>query len=152
LAGRLQGVNSETLALLFAADRLDAFVQEVQPVLCAGGVVLCDRYLWSTLAYQGLDLDDSWLRQINASAIEPDLTVLIKVRPVVSMQRIKEGRFHVELFEQEDLLEKIFAKYVVLAAEAKAAGQLVVEIDGEQSPDDVSAAVLAAVLQVLGET
>jgi len=147
LTGRLQGVNSKTLALLFAADRQDHFAQEVESVLADGGVVLCDRYLWSTFAYQGLDLDVSWLRQINGFTVAPDLTVLIKVRPAVSMKRIEEGRFHAELFEQEDLLERIYTNYLTLVAEAKEAGQRVVEVDGEQSAEDVTVAVLAAIFQ-----
>jgi dTMP kinase len=145
LSKRLQGVTPEALALLFAADRLDHLEQEVKPVLESGGIVICDRYLWSTLAYQGLDLEMSWLRQINSFAMQPDLTVLIKVHPSVSMERIIAGRLRTELFEKENLLGRIQENFLTLAAEAQKAGQDVILVDGEQSMDEVTAAIAAGI-------
>ncbi|MCL1917434.1 MAG: dTMP kinase [Peptococcaceae bacterium] len=147
LAKRLHGVDPTTLALLFAADRQDHLAQEVRPVLEAGGIVICDRYLWSTLAYQGLDLDEAWLRQINKFSIVPDLTVLIKVRPAVSMKRIEAGRLRAELFEQETMLERVYANFMTLASEAKDAGDPIMEVDGEQSVEDVTAEIVEGALR-----
>jgi dTMP kinase len=147
LAKRLLGVDPYTLALLFAADRRDHLEHEVKPVVEAGGVVICDRYLWSTLAYQGLELDVAWLRQINSFSLAPDLTVLINVRPAVSMKRIEAGRLRTELFEQESLLERIHANFLSLAAEAKEAGHRVVEVDGEQCAEDVSNDIAAGIVR-----
>jgi dTMP kinase len=69
------------LALLFAADRADHVATQLRPNLDAGRVVVCDRYLLSTLAYQGQTCDVEWLLEINRPAVRPDLTSSWTFRP-----------------------------------------------------------------------
>jgi hypothetical protein len=65
----------EAEALAFAADRMDHVVSEVVPALAGGTTVVTDRYYLSSLAYQALNCDPAWLREINRYALRPDLTV-----------------------------------------------------------------------------
>src|SRR5262245_55399277 len=79
LAGRLglpggQRLTPDTLALLFAADRVDHLASEIVPLCERGVTVVCDRFMLSSVAYQGQELDPAFVRQINARALPPDLT------------------------------------------------------------------------------
>jgi len=77
-----------TLALLFAADRVDHLEAEVMPNLRDGVIVVSDRYDHSSVAYQGASTDDpsvvAWIRAINAKARRPDLTLVLDVPAAVA--------------------------------------------------------------------
>src|SRR5271165_1623133 len=83
-----RGALSEAaLALLFAADRLDHLASTVEPALASGAVVVSDRYVLSSFAYQGRKLSLPWLEALNAQAPAPDLTLFLQVRPRVAAVR-----------------------------------------------------------------
>lgn len=145
LSGRVQGLGADSLALLFAADRVDHLTHSIIPALEEGHYVICDRYLLSSLAYQGRSLPLAWLKQINAEAITPDLTIFIRVDPVVTLKRIAEKRFQVDLFERENILKEVLNNYKFLVEELRTAGQQVVRIDGNQPMEIVSKEVLSKV-------
>lgn len=151
LSGRTIGVENSSLALLFAADRIDHNANKIIPVLENGDFVICDRYLWSSYAYQGMHNDDAWIKEINKYAYKPDLTIFIKVRPEVSIQRITGSRFKTEIFEKVDILQKVLDNYIKLAAEWKDLGEKVVEIDGEQDPREVEKEISTVIKQFLAE-
>ena len=140
---RTQPLDPSAVALLFAADRLDHLHSELVPQLEAGRHVVCDRYVLSSLAYQGLDVDLRFVRSINEKAIAPDLTVFLRVRPEVAMARIEVSRTQRETFEQLPLQRKIAAGYEK-ALESYRDGQLAI-IDGEDEPSAVTIKVRAAV-------
>ena len=150
LRGTTGPVEPNVMALLFAADRLDHLALEVEPRLKAGMHVLCDRYVGSSLAYQGMASDIDWVRQINSRARTPDLTIYLDVRPGVAMERIQaragERR---ELFEKRDLLEKVSAAYNSLYCVGGTAPRGVVVVDGEASPDDVFSVCKTALERLL---
>jgi dTMP kinase len=79
------------IALLFAADRLDHIDRVVAPALAEGRVVISDRYLFSSLAYQSVRLDADWVERINSRAPAPDLTVYLRVEASVAAQRRQNG-------------------------------------------------------------
>ena len=74
-----------TMALLFAADRMDHVESEIEPILAEGGIVISDRYDASSLAYQsvssgrGGEQAVDWIRQLNRHALRPDLTIVLDV-------------------------------------------------------------------------
>ena len=72
--------TAHVAALLFAADRAEHCDALIRPALGRGEVVLCDRYLLSSIVYQGEHgLDASWIRSINRHALEPDLTFVLEL-------------------------------------------------------------------------
>ncbi len=98
-------------ALLFAADRVEHAYSVVGPALEKGFIVLCDRYLESSLAYQsaeGLDLD--WLLNINRYAPKPDLTIILDVDPSISLRR--KRLIKPEKFENESFLRIVRANFL----------------------------------------
>ena len=109
--GAREGFDLRALALLFAADRLDHLSSEIEPLLSAGWIVISDRYVLSSLAYQTLDAPWEWVQEINRFARWPDLTIYLDVGPEVAAQRIRRGRPSRELFETQKRLEQVYRSY-----------------------------------------
>ena len=112
--------SPECLQLLFTADRTHHLEKEIIPLLKKGIIVVCVRYILSTLAYGNLEIkDEKWLMEINKKFIWPNITFFLKVRPEICIRRIKKERFHKELFEKEEKLKKIFKNYLKFAKKFK---------------------------------
>ena len=116
LTGRLKA-DPKTLALLFAADRLDHLYYTKNGFahrLSNGCHVVCDRYYLSSLAYQSIDTDLRWIYQLNSRCIRPDLTLFLEVPVETCMQRITGSRgFHYELYENPEKLSRVNEHYKV---------------------------------------
>jgi dTMP kinase len=141
---RQEALAPEVLALLFAADRLDHVQREVEPALAAGAVVLSDRYILSSWAYQGLSCDPTWLRALNARAPWPDSTLLLRVPAEVALERVRARRAATgaatERFDDPALQHRLAQAYDGFLAEIGLPG--VVGIDGTSSPESVTGALL----------
>lgn len=101
-----KAMSAETEMLLYAAARTQHIAEKILPALEAGKVVLCDRYLDSSIAYQGYgrELGEARVRQINWYAIEhcmPDATFLFLLEVDRSFERIRQGRESADRLEQE---------------------------------------------------
>ncbi|MFP3288925.1 MAG: dTMP kinase [Candidatus Micrarchaeota archaeon] len=109
-------LSSQTLQLLFAADRANHLEKEILPALKKGFIVISDRYLFSSVAYgASAGLDREWLLKINEKFRMPDITIFLDVKPETCIKRISESRFNFELFEQEEKLRKVREEYLALA-------------------------------------
>jgi dTMP kinase len=129
-------------ALLFAADRVDHLEREVLPALRKGQVVVSDRYVYSSMAYQGAaGLDLGWIKKINEYAIRPDLAFFIDVTPEVVMQRLRRRRTVMENLSTQQRVREVYLKFVNEG--------ILVRIDGEQTKEAVANALLAVVLTFL---
>lgn len=117
LDGRNSGMTDECEALLYAAARAQHLADVVEPALARGEIVLCDRYIFSTFAYQGYGrgLSLSFLEEINACAIRdymPDLSLFLDIPPQRSFQR-KHGADVNDRMEQagEDFHRRVYEGY-----------------------------------------
>lgn len=135
-------LDEATMALLFAADRMDHLASEVVPRLERGVTVVCDRYVLSSYAFQSLGADLEWLRALNARARVPDLTVLIDVPAEVSVERIRP-RGSVERYEQRETLARVRENFHRITPLLQAEGQRIAIVDGTAPPDAVHAAITA---------
>lgn len=143
--GAIPGLDSATLALLYAADRRDHTVTAIDPNLRAGVHVITDRYLLSSLAYQGLTHDLDWLLNINSTARVPDLTIYLDVSVQHSMLRMKADRFTRDLFEEEQDLERVRAHYEkLIQADIPQLGDIV-RVDASRPFKEVARRVLGIV-------
>lgn len=94
-------VTGPALACLVTADRYHHLDAEIRPRLAAGHVVVCDRYLASTLVLQGRDgLPQSWLLALNVHADLPGLAVILTAEPGVLAARLDQRGRH-DRFEDE---------------------------------------------------
>ncbi|MDR1070855.1 MAG: dTMP kinase [Gracilibacteraceae bacterium] len=151
LSGRLRDIPAPGLALLFAADRLDHLRNFILPALERGEIIVCDRYLWSSYAYQSLECDAAWVKEINRFARQPDLTIFLRVRPAVSLARIAQSRSQTELFEKEEILRRVLANLENLLAAGRAEGLNAQAVDGEASPETVTAELTRAAICLFAE-
>ncbi len=142
-------LDPHTLALLYAADRMDHLATEVLPNLAAGRHVVCDRYLLSTLAYQGVTLGEDWLLAINRHAPPPDLCLYLDLDVDRATGRM-ESRWTRELFEEPDILRATRTRYRELVDRELPALGPIATIDASPAADAVAEAVQAAVARHLG--
>ena len=143
--------TNQTLALLFAADRLDHLHAEIVPALESGRVVICDRYLLSSLAYQGTSIVASWIERINQFAIPPDLTLFLDVDPQIAASR-RVGRVGAdELFDAAELQAQIARRYRAVTRRHRSSHR-VVRIDASKSIEEVTEGTMRTVQRVLKPT
>jgi dTMP kinase len=129
-------------ALLFAADRVEHVENEVLPALREGRLVISDRYVYSSLAYQGAaGLSIDWIEKVNEHALKPDLAVFLDVDPKTVMQRLKPKLSVMETMETQQRVRDVYLKFVAKGA--------IVRLDGNRAKAEVSKALSAMVLKFL---
>ncbi len=146
------GMDAKTEALLYAASRRQHIVEKIRPALEQGKMVLCDRFIDSSLAYQGfgrnLGMDEIF--KINAFAIEstmPDLTIFIDTPPQVGLDRVFDNHRAIDRLDLEslDFHERVYAGYKYLLQQWP---QRIVRVDGNQSLE----AVIKDVLELINNS
>ena len=109
-------IPASTDALLFAADRVLHYKEEIKKKCEEGYIVISDRYVESSIAYQSSQSDEitiEWVENLNKFAGEPDLTILLDIDPKISLSR-KNQEF-LEKFEDTTLLDKVRQVYLTRA-------------------------------------
>lgn len=147
-------MDPRTEALLYAASRRQHLVEKVWPALKEGKIVICDRYLDSSLAYQGgargLGVDN--ILNINLFATEntwPDLTLLFDIKPEIGLERIAKNanrevnRLDLEKIEFHNKVRQTFLDL------SKRYPERFVVIDASQSREKVAEDTLQAILSRL---
>jgi dTMP kinase len=141
---REKRLSSVVEALLFAADRVEHVQNEVLPALRQGKLVVSDRYVYSSLAYQGAaGLSVEWIEKINEHALRPDLAIFIDVAPETVMRRLKPNRSVMEKLETQRKVREIYLQFVEK-------GDLV-RIDGNKPKNTVAKELHATVLKFLSD-
>ena len=116
-----KGMSSECEALLYAASRVEHVRKVIEPALKCGKIVICDRFLDSSIASQayGRELGEDFVRQINAPAVRhaaPQLTLLLELDRAESRRRMAQGAPLDRLeIEKEDFFARVQAGYDALA-------------------------------------
>ena len=140
---RKERVPGAVEALLFAVDRVVHLEQRVKPALQKGKIVVSDRYVYSSLAYQGAaGLDLNWIEEINRSTISPDLAIYIDVSPEILIKRMKWRKKSV--MERLQVQRKVQEVYLKLVDDGR-----LVRVDGNRSVNEVARDILTIVLDFL---
>jgi dTMP kinase len=135
---QLEGLNPATVALLFAADRMDHLTGDIIPMLEKGVTVVSDRYWLSSFAYQtASNLELNWIREINSKAIRPDLTLFFDVPVEIARKRIDANRWHAELYETLEKMEEVRANYLACIKVLQAEGHKIIPVDATPPIDIV---------------
>ncbi len=136
----------KSLQLLFCADRAKHLEDEIEPALKKGKTVICDRYLFSSLAYGfAAGVDFHWLYAVNRVFRMPDLVIFIDISPDISLTRQKGAKMRVRVFERRESLGAVRAAYLNLA---KRFGFKIV--NGENAINDTQKEVQAFVDRYMG--
>lgn len=140
-------------ALLFAAARADLVASVIRPALDEGKIVIADRFIDSSLAYQGVarGLGVDAVKDLNhwaADALMPNMTLLIEIDPVVAISRGAEEH---DRFEDEGATfqRKVANAYDQLATDNP---DRIIRVDGDRGPDEVALDVRKIVFDRLGLT
>lgn len=128
----------EVLACLFAGDRREHLELEVEPALASGLDVVCDRYIPSSIAYQG-----EVAAELNRDFRRPDLTVILKLSTTAAMARLS-ARGGADAWEIERQAVA-HAGYVLAAETLRSWGWNVAEVDAAGDQEDVAARIWTAV-------
>lgn len=152
--GGITKKNAYEQAALFLADRISHCTNEangIEKYLSSGINVLCDRYYYSTFAYQGTSCDMNWL--INAhygceGIIKPDLCIFLDVSPATCFSRVSKDRLHIEIFEQAQTLQKVRDKFA-LAFEKINDKENIVIINADRTIEEVAADIKEVVTRFM---
>lgn len=145
-------MDAKTEALLFAASRAQLVSEKIKPFIDAGEIILCDRFVLSSLTYQGvgrgLGIDE--IKAINDFAtggLKADLTVFFNIDYKDALIR-KRANFTADRLENEefDFHKKIYDAYLDMA---KLYQDEICEIDASKSIDEVSKSALDLILNIL---
>lgn len=135
---------AEVEALLFAADRFEHLKKTIEPALKQGQIVVSDRYLHSSLAYQGAEgVSVEWVREVNYFALKPDLCILLDVGPETGLGRMRRRRrtvFEVYTFQQR--VRNLYLQFVEQ-------GEMV-KVTAERPIEEVQREISALVHEILG--
>ena len=146
--------DSRVVAPLFVADRLDHLLRKGDGLLAlveGGTDVLCDRYYFSSYAYQSVDLPLEWVIGANrpcADLLRPDATLFLDVAPELALERIARGRDHTELFETRERLTRTREQYF-RAFEAEKDRERIIILPGDLPPEELSRAIWDRVAPLL---
>ena len=132
-------------ALLFAADRLWHWKNVIHPAITSGKIVITDRYLHSSLAYQSTDAtEEKWILEINKHVPDPDISLFINVPPEVCLERIRESGRSFSIMENIENLEVVYKRYLDLAKRGK-----MKVINGIRSVEEISDEIVTIILNNL---
>jgi len=134
----------EVLPWLFAADRADHLYRTVLPALSEGKVVVSDRYVPSSLAYQSLTLPLAEVWSLNRSFRVPDVVLYVDIPVETALSRIDARDGEAEIYDTPARLTRVRDAYERVMAFLLDEGWPIVRIDGRPPIEDVAAAIRAA--------
>jgi len=144
-----------TEALLYAASRRQHIVQKILPALKEGKLVLCDRFLDSSLAYQGgargLGIDRVYaLNKFATEGLKPDLTILFDIVPEAGLKRIANNKREVNRLDEEKLAFHNAVRDAFHELSKREPKRFVI-VDASKSPDEVFGAAYQAIKERINE-
>ena len=157
LRDALGGISKRSACEMAAMFVLDRIFHNVNPVtgiekmLSEGIDVICDRYYYSSLAYQGSETDFEWVAGMNLNCPEirrPDCCIFLDLTPEQSLARINAGRVSREIYEEESRLQAVRDKFYHVFDLLRDRDTVRV-IDASGTVEEVAARVAAAVEEVL---
>lgn len=139
-----------TEAFLYAAARIQLLEEKIKPALAQGYLVIADRYLDSTIAYQGFGrgIDLGFLEALNnicTGGITPDLTILLDIDPVKAAQRRENSKRDRLEMEGNDFLNRVRNGYLEIAAK----NSRIKVIDASAAQEDLLEQCLAYAKEVI---
>ena len=154
LRDALSGVSKRSaceLAALFLLDRINHNVTDAggnTKMLEAGYDVICDRYYYSSISYQGSETDFEWVKTLNVNCPEirqPDVCIFLDLDSDTSLSRIEKGRAVTEIFEKKEKLDSVRAAYKRVF-DSLGDAENVKTVDASKPPEEIAKEIFDAVL------
>lgn len=146
---------SDELAAMFLADRVAHNVSQksgIRQYVEGGTDVVCDRYYYSSIAYQGVDGSLEWVADMNLncpSIMKPDICIFIDLDPEKCLEHIRAGRSHFEIYEENAAVISETRRRYGIVFDMLAGRDNIVIVDGARSREEVFADIRAAVEKLL---
>lgn len=141
LSNQTDPICNDSVALLFAADRMDHLEKEILPALLSGDDLVSDRYYHSSLTYQSLQGDQEWIRALNQRARIPDVTYILDLPAEQAEARRLRSRTSVELYEELSIQQRLEGAYRLLPSLLDQ--ETIVILDGREEIANVHGAMVA---------
>jgi dTMP kinase len=117
---------------------MDHLASFIDPALAEGKDVVCDRYALGTLAYQSWsDEDQGWIKGLNLRAQHPDMTIFLSLPVEMALKRIS-GRGNLDIFENQEVLERVVLNFRTALSDAMADGQEIAVVNGTDPVETVA--------------
>ena len=159
LRDALSGVSKRTsceMAAMFVLDRIFHNVNGkwgINKMLDEGFDVLCDRYYYSSLAYQGSETDFEWVKHMNLDCPEirtPDACIFLDLTPEESLERISKGRATTEIYETKEKLTAVRNTFLNVFEELKSReGENIYIISAFGDVETVASRIQGAVEEII---
>ena len=140
LAGKAE-VSPETAAYLFAADRAEHLWGKggISEQVEGGKIVVCDRYIFSSLAYQGTTCGEILPKTINSPFPLPEILFFFEISAEDSMARIEKRGERREIYEKREMLAKTAERYRKVISEYKSQNEMkIVELDASLPKEKIA--------------
>ena len=153
LSGKIKKSECE-MAVMFVADRIEHNIHKTEGISAlveSGAYVICDRYYYSTLAYQGQSTDYEWVKKMNLSCPEirrPDLCIYLDLTPEQSLERISRGRESVEIYENLETLTKVRNTFLSVIDDLTCEGDRIAKINAYGTVEEIAEKVYSALANV----
>jgi len=153
LSGEIKKSDCE-IAAMFTLDRIAHNVdgeRGIEKMLNEGVCVICDRYYYSTLAYQGSLIDYAWVKALNTQCPEirhPDVCIFLDLTPSESMKRITAGRDSTEIYENEETLGVVRDTFMKVIEDMRLTDRIEI-VDASGSIEEISDKIFNAVESIL---
>jgi dTMP kinase len=137
-------LEAGTFANLFAADRYEHLFNEtdgIQKQIGSGSIVICDRYLFSSLAYQSLDYPFERIMALNEHFPLPEFLFFLDIKPSIAGKRLKD-RSEREIFENEETQNRVFDGYKKALAHFSDSPMEMVRIDATLPREKITEIIL----------
>lgn len=138
------------MAVMFVFDRIGHNAQ-IEELLAQGKTVICDRYYYSTLAYQGKSTDYAWVRAMNIGCPDirrPDACIYLDLTPEESLARISKGREAVEIYENLEKLTEVRDSFFSVIEDLRADGERIFVIKANRSIEEISDEIFDTVSKI----
>ncbi len=149
LSGKVKRSECQ-MAVMFVDDRIEHNIhptEGIRALIESGTDVICDRYYYSSLAYQGSSTDYEWVKAMNLRCpdiIRPDLCIYIDLLPEQSLERISKGRETVEIYENTETLTAVREKFLSVIRDLGERDNICI-IDGYRTEQEVFEDIFAIV-------
>ena len=149
LSGEIKRSECE-MAVSFTLDRIIHNQHEtegIEAALAQGFDVICDRYYYSTLAYQGQSTDYAWVKSMNLCCPEirrPDLCIYLDLTPEQSLKRILRGRDSVDIYENTETLTRVRNAFFSVFEDLKETDRIAI-VDAYRDTEEISKEIYSLV-------
>ncbi|MCP4176230.1 MAG: dTMP kinase [bacterium] len=150
LSGKIP-LEQETIAYLFSADRNEHIYGKNNGIikqLEEGNLVICDRYLFSSIAYQSIGIDPELVFSLNSKFPLPEYLIFIDVPVEICQERLKKRNSEIDIYDNMEYQKKVLDNYTNSIDQYLDSDMKVIKIDGLKVPENITREIIDKIFSV----